>query len=177
MKFQLEKYKGLHPGIVLDRLLTKKSILQRPFAISIGEHPQTLNAITKGKRKLNTPLALKIEAQLGLEEGCLSLLQTYYDIAVEKKKTLQTPNLSVFRKSLFWDTDIAQIDWQKQYKSVIQRINKRGNEAEKKELERFYGALKIKSISEEDQRNAYTIYKNKNWEFIKEDFEEIIQNI
>lgn len=159
MKFQLEKYKGIHPGIVLDRLLTKKSILQRPFAISIGEHPQTLNAITKGKRKLNTPLALKIEAELELDEGCLSLLQTYYDIAVEKKKKLQTPNLSVFRKSVFWDTEIVQIDWQKQYKAIIQRINERGNEAEKKELERFYGASKVKSIIEKTKRNAYTVYK------------------
>ena len=49
----LLKYKGIHPGIVLKRELKKRSIKQRPFAMSIQEHPQTLNAITKGKRNLN----------------------------------------------------------------------------------------------------------------------------
>lgn len=67
MRFQLEKYKSIHPGIILERLLAKKEIAQRPFALSIEEHPQTINAITKGRRSLNTALALKIEATLGLE--------------------------------------------------------------------------------------------------------------
>ena len=62
----LIKYKGIHPGIVLNRELKKRSIKQRPFAMAINEHPQTLNAITKGKRNLNTALALKIEKKLGL---------------------------------------------------------------------------------------------------------------
>src|SRR5688572_28557796 len=53
-------YKGIHPGIVLKRELEKRSLKQRPFALSIEEHPQTLNAITKGKRNMYTALALKI---------------------------------------------------------------------------------------------------------------------
>ena len=40
-----EKYKGIHPGVVLDRELKKRAIKQRPFALSIGEHPQIFNAI------------------------------------------------------------------------------------------------------------------------------------
>lgn len=161
MSFKLEKYKGIHPGIILERLLAKKEISQRPFALSIGEHPQTINAITKGRRNLNTALALKIEAALDLEEGSLALLQTYYDIAEEKKKTLHTPNLSNLRKSLFWDTDISKINWDKQYKAIIQRIYERGNDAEKKELELFYGAKKIKTALQNSRRKPYTIYKNK----------------
>ena len=116
ISFPLEKYKGIHPGIILERLLAKKEISQRPFALSIGEHLQTINAITKGRRRLNTALALKIEAALGLEEGSLAFLQTYYEIAQEKKKALRTPNLSNLRKSLFWDTDIYKINWDKQYR-------------------------------------------------------------
>lgn len=69
MNIYIEKYKGIHPGIILEREFKKRGLQQRPFALSIGEHPQTLNAITKGKRKLNTALALKIEEKLGLEEG------------------------------------------------------------------------------------------------------------
>ena len=161
MSFQLEKYKGIHPGIILERLLAKKEISQRPFALSINEYPQTINAITKGRRNLNTALALKIEKELGLEEGSLALLQTYYDIAEEKKKTLHTPNLSNLRKSLFWDTDISKINWDKQYKAIIQRIYERGNDAEKKELELFYGASKIKTALRLTRRKPYIIYKNK----------------
>jgi hypothetical protein len=72
---------------------------------------------------LNTALALKIEERLGLEEGTLALLQTYFDINEEKQKRGgSTPNLSLIRKSLFWDTDITMIDWDKHYKAVIRRI-------------------------------------------------------
>ena len=39
----LLKYKGIHPGIVLEREFKKRSLKQRPFAIAINEHPQTLN--------------------------------------------------------------------------------------------------------------------------------------
>ena len=102
MSIFIEKYKGIHPGIILERLLSKRAISQRPFALSIGEHPQTLNAITKGRRKLNIALALKIEEKLNLEEGSLALLQTYFDIQAEKSKTKQeTPNLNILRKVLF----------------------------------------------------------------------------
>ncbi|MEG1022409.1 MAG: helix-turn-helix domain-containing protein, partial [Myroides sp.] len=86
MNTLIEKYKGIHPGIVLNRLLDKKHISQRPFALMIGEYPQTINAITKGRRKLNTALALKIEKQLELQEGTLAILQTYFDIEEEKQK-------------------------------------------------------------------------------------------
>ena len=135
MKNYIEKYKGIHPGILLEREFKKRALHQRPFALSIGEHPQTLNAITKGKRKLNTSLALKIEEKLDLEEGTLVLLQTYYDIKEEKSKIKQTtPNLAILRKSLFWDTDSNKIDWSKQYKAVIQRVFERGNEIEREEI-------------------------------------------
>ncbi|MBW8200280.1 hypothetical protein [Flagellimonas abyssi] len=45
-----EKYKGIHQGLILERELKKKSLKQRPFALSINEHPQTINAIVKGRR-------------------------------------------------------------------------------------------------------------------------------
>ena len=92
MNTYIERFKGIHPGIILQRELKKRALLQRPFALSIGEHPQTLNAITKGKRNLNTSIALKIESKLGLEEGTLALLQTLFDIQQEKRKLNQKIN-------------------------------------------------------------------------------------
>jgi plasmid maintenance system antidote protein VapI len=161
MTFQLEKYKGIHPGIILERLLAKKKMPQRPFALLLGEHPQTINAITKGRRNLNTALALKIENELGLEEGALVFLQAYYDIAEEKNKKLHSANLPILRKILFWDTDMSKIDWEKQYKAIIQRVYERGSEIEKKELEKFYGITKIETALHVAKRKPYTIYKNK----------------
>lgn len=154
----LIKYKGIHPGIVLNRELKKRSLKQRPFAMAINEHPQTLNAITKGKRNLNTALALKIEKKLGLEEGTLAILQTYYEIGIEKDKLKsKTPNLSLLRKSLFWDTDINNIEWHKQRKAVIKRVFERGNATEQDEIVRFYGKQKVDNALRSVARKPYTI--------------------
>lgn len=153
MNRYIDKYKGIHPGIVLGREFKKRSLKQRPFAIAIDEHPQTLNAITKGKRNLNAGLALKIESELGLEEGTLAVLQAYYDVEQEKRKLAKsTPDLSRLRASLFWDTDIQKIDWRQQYKAVIKRVFERGNEAEKQEIRRFYGTPKINAALQLDTR-------------------------
>ncbi len=147
MKQGLLKYKGIHPGIVLERELKKRSIKQRPFALSINEHPQTFNAILKGRRGLPIQLALKIEKELNFPEGSLAVLQTYYDINLEKSKLKSiSPALSKIRESLFWDTNIDKIDWERQYKAVIRRVFERGNEKEKKEVERFYGIEKVHAV-------------------------------
>ncbi len=149
MSNRFEKYKGIHPGIVLERELKKRFLKQRTLALSVGEHPQALNAIARGKRGLNIPLALKIERELNIEEGSLAILQTWYDIkkAREMHKT-QVPDFSILRKSLFWDTDIDSIDWEKQSSAVILRVFERGNEEEQKEITRFYGAETVKSALE-----------------------------
>lgn len=141
------KYKGIHPGRIIGRELKKRSIKQGPFAISIGEYPQTLNAITKGRRRLNTSIAMKIEEKLGLEEGSLVLFQAYFDIEEEKRRRSKHPDFSILRKALFWDTDVENIDWEKKYKAVIRRVIERGNEDERKEMIRFYGPTKFNSVA------------------------------
>ncbi len=90
---------------------------------------------------MNTALALKIEHALGLEEGYFMILQVYYEIKEEKRKQLASehPDLSKLRPVLFWETNIATIDWQQQKRAVIQRVFERGNEVEKNEIIRFYG--------------------------------------
>lgn len=154
----IEKHKGIHPGFILERELKKRMIRQRPFALSINEHPQTLNAITKGKRSMNISLALKIEEKLGVEEGTFSLLQTFYDIATTKKKNnSNTPNLSILRKGLFWDTDISKIDWDRQFKAVIYRVFERGNDTEKNEIRRFYGEKKVEAVLSAQTRAPYSV--------------------
>jgi len=144
---ELEILKGLHPGFVLEQKLKERRIAKGRFAISIDEYPQTLTAITKGKRGMNTPLALKIETALGLEEGYLMTLQIFYEIKQEKqKKDNLKPDLSKLRSVIFWDTNMEKIRWQQQYKAVIKRVFERGNQEEKDLITNFYGEEKISEV-------------------------------
>lgn len=147
MNFELSVIKGIHPGFILERELKKRKLGKGRFAISLQEFPQTLVSITKGKRKMNTALALRIEKALGLEEGYFMILQVYYDINAEKKKqNTQHPDLSKLRTVIFWDTKIEMIDWKKHKTAVIKRVFARGNDIEKSEIARFYGQDEINAI-------------------------------
>jgi len=164
MNILIEKYKGIHPGVILERELKKRSLKKGPFALSLNEYPQTLNDITKGKRGMTAALSLKIDQAFHLEEGTMHILQAYYEIEIEKQKnnTQYHPNLSIVRKILFWDTDISKINWQKHYKWVIERVFERGNYEEKHEILRFYGKNKIKAVtgSEEISGNSLAPMRN-----------------
>ncbi len=142
----VEKYKGIHPGMILMRELKKKNLKQAPFALSLQVYPQTLNAITKGKRTITPELSLKIDRALGLEDGTMHILQAYYEIQKVRLENSRRPDLSILRKALFWDTDITKIDWEQQYKSIIKRTFERGNFQEKEEIIRFYGKEKVKEM-------------------------------
>lgn len=145
---ELSILKGLHPGVVLERELQKRKLSKGRFAMSIDEYPQTLSAILKGKRSMNTSLALKIEEALNKEEGYFMTLQVFYDIKElkSKPKKAQSPNLSILRKVLFWDTDINKIDWERQKKAVIQRVWERGTEEEQNEIIRYYGMDVVNTV-------------------------------
>jgi plasmid maintenance system antidote protein VapI len=146
MQLAFEKYIGIHPGLILDRELKKRHLKKRPFAISIGEYPQLINEVTKGRRGLTPSLSLKIDDALGLQSGTLYLLQAHYDLEKSRKYSgqIETP---LFRKALFWDTNFSAIDWSKQYRAVIKRVFERGNEEEKLEALKFYGKEKVQEVT------------------------------
>ena len=149
---QLSVIKGIHPGFMLERELKKRGLRKGAFALSLQEFPQTLVSITKGKRRMNISLALKIEKALGLEEGFLMTLQVFYDIEQEKRKlNTRHPDLSKLRPVVFWDTKMEKIDWEKNKRFVIERVFERGNEIEQEEITRFYGQDTVKNIL---KRNA-----------------------
>lgn len=142
MNNMLEAYKGIAPGKVISHELKRKKISQREFSTAICEHYQTINAIIIGKRRMTIGQALKMEKELGLNEGFLLTLQMYHDIESYKHShdTTLTNNapLPRIRKVVFWDTDIEKLDWQKHKEFIISRVLQRGNANEKLELERFY---------------------------------------
>jgi hypothetical protein len=49
------------------------------------------------------------------------------------------PDLTIFRKTLFWDTTFDRIDFTAHGRYVINRIFERGTEEEILEIIRFYG--------------------------------------
>ncbi|AIM36894.1 plasmid maintenance system antidote protein [Sphingobacterium sp. ML3W] len=162
MERSLERFKGIHPGIILERELKKRAIKPSPFALSIDTHRQIFNAIIKGKRGIPVPLSLKVDKALGIEEGTFALLQTYYDIERAKDTFLhgEKPNLNILRKILFWDTDMNKIDWQKQSKAVIQRVFERGSQEEQNEITRFYGDNKIQNALVERITEPMSLHKH-----------------
>jgi antitoxin HigA-1 len=144
----LQIAKGAHPGVILERELKKRGLSKGQFALSIHEYPQTLSAIIAGKRSMNTPLSIRIENELGIEEGFFMTLQVFYDIKTEKRKQSKDyhPQVSKFRPALFWDTKIENIDWDRQKRAVIKRVFERGNLTEKKEVLNFYGRDIVKEV-------------------------------
>lgn len=133
--------KGIHPGFMIERELKKRKLAKGRFAISVNEFPQTIGAITKGKRNMNTALSMRIEKAFDWEEGILMTLQVFHDIREEKRRAARNnkPNLSLIRPVIFWDSDINKIEWQEKRKAVIERVFKWGNQEEKDEITRFYG--------------------------------------
>jgi antitoxin HigA-1 len=151
----VEKYRGINPGAILERELKKKNIRQNAFAATTGIPAQTLNAIIKGKRKMTPEMALKIDYALGLEESTMGILQAYYETKLIRQKPglLPHPDFSKLRRILFWDTDFDKIDWQNQQNAVIRRVFERGNEEEKNEIIRFYGADKVNVVIAEKRQS------------------------
>lgn len=89
MEASLEQFKGIHPGMILERELKKRKLKKGPFALSLQIYPQTINEITKGRRGLTPAMALRIDEALGLEDGTMLVLQAYHEIRLEKEKGLK----------------------------------------------------------------------------------------
>ncbi len=96
---------------------------------------------------MNTPLAMRIERELEIDEGFFMTLQVFYDIKKEKNNQSQKfhPSFSKLRPALFWGTKMENIIWDWQKKSVTKSVFERGNLTEKKLLD-FYGQNTIRGI-------------------------------
>ena len=147
---EISKIKGVFPGAVLSRELKKRGLNSKQFALSLGEYPQTINAISKGRRGINPKLSIKLGEKLGESPEYFMLLQAYYEVEKKKQEILlknqAKPNMKILSKVLFWDTDIDKIDWQKHKKFVINRVFERGDEEQINEIISFYDKELVKEI-------------------------------
>jgi plasmid maintenance system antidote protein VapI len=145
MGFTFDKYEGIHPGFILERELKKRGLVKSHFAEMVKEHPQTLNAIYKGRRKLPIGLCFKIDDALSLEEGTMYRLQSAYEMKdyIQKHRRPAPELASKLRPGLFWDTDIQSLDWKIDSEAIIRRILEKGNPDEKEIIAQIYGQEKV----------------------------------
>lgn len=142
---ELDKIRGIHPSYILNRELKSKGIRSSELASAIDEHKQTISAILNKKRKITPSLSIKLSKKFNVAQDYFMLLQASYDVntLLAKNSAKHKPNLEKFRRVLFWDTDINQIDWEKQRRAIIKRVLERGNSQEIIELIKFYGKQEI----------------------------------
>ena len=50
----------------------------------------------------------------------------------------------VLNKRIFWDTDFEKIDYDKSYRSIIERVFERGDVEDIRQVRRYYGDNKVK---------------------------------
>ena len=158
MRYSIENVKGMHPGALIKHELNRKKISQRKFAASIDEHWQILNAVINEKRGISLGIALKVEKELGYDEGFLMILQVYYDIEKQKQKQIRSTlkGVPAVRRIIFWDTDFDSIDWAASKESVISRVLERGTQEEIAEIARYYG-MNIESLGKYSTISTYKV--------------------
>jgi addiction module HigA family antidote len=141
MSRRIDILKGTHPGKIIGYDIKKNHTSQNALAASIGVTKQMINAVISGRRDLSVELALKIEKEMGYDEGFLSQLQTFFDIEKIKGEwsRAQYQTAPDIRRNLFWDYDFDNIDWGRYRKAIIHRVLTRGSEEEQREIARYYG--------------------------------------
>jgi plasmid maintenance system antidote protein VapI len=159
----ISQIKGIHPGVILEREFRKRGIRKSVFALEMGEYPGVITDVTKMRRGMNAALSLKIEKKLGIEEGYFMVLQAYYEVAQAKKKEFINqpgPEISKIRRGIFWDVNIDNIDFIERERFVIERVFERGNDSEIREIIKFYGKKKCRSIIKSAKNPIFTTIKN-----------------
>lgn len=94
----LTPYEASHPGELLREELEVRGITQVKFAQRIGVSPSLLNEVIKGKRGVNTEMALLLEASLGIAAHIWIELQADYNMHVARSDTSFMNRLANIRK-------------------------------------------------------------------------------
>ena len=93
----LTPFEPTHPGELVKDELEARNLTQAKLAESIGVMPSLLNEIIKGKRGINTEMALLIEAALNIPADLLLNLQSDYNMQVAKSDVSLMKRISAIR--------------------------------------------------------------------------------
>ena len=80
----LTPFEPTHPGELIKDELEALNMTQAKLAEKIEVKPSLLNEVIKGKRAVNTELALLIEAAINIPADMLLKLQSDYNMQVTK---------------------------------------------------------------------------------------------
>ena len=94
----LTPFEPTHPGELIKDELEFRNITQAKLAESISVSPSLINEIIKGKRGVNTEMALLLEAALNIPADLLLKLQSEYNMQVAKADDSLMKRLSSIRK-------------------------------------------------------------------------------
>lgn len=93
----LTHFEPTHPGELIKDELEASHLTQAKFAEGIGVKPSLLNEIIKGKRVVNTEMALLIEAALNVPADLVLNLQSDYNMQIARSDTFFMKLLSSIR--------------------------------------------------------------------------------
>lgn len=133
---------NLPTGAVLNRILVKKKFNQRQLAERSGILYQRICDYIANRRRITVEASLKLEQALGVDiAGFFYRIQANHDIYTQMNKQTSAyhPDLSLYRKALFWDTSIERLDWKQNRRWIIRRVFEYGSDSEIQETIRFYG--------------------------------------
>lgn len=96
----LTPFEPTHPGELIKDELEFRNLTQARLAELIGVSPSLINEIIKGKRGVNTEMALLIEAALDVPSDLLLNLQSAYNMQMAKSDVSFMKRLSSIRAAL-----------------------------------------------------------------------------
>ena len=145
---QYLKYESLPAGAVLRRILRKEKVSQKALSDESGIITQRINDLVNGKRRFTPESSSLIAKSLSLSDpGYFYRLQCNHDIYLfVEAQGHQSIDLTIFRKSLFWDADVETLDWDKHKRWIIQRVFEYGNDEEINVVIAHYGSQTVKEV-------------------------------
>ena len=91
-------FEPTHPGELIKEEIDCRNITQAKFAEQIGVKPSMLNEIIKGKRGVNTEMALLLEAALDIPAYLWLNLQNEYNLQIARSDDNFMKRLAAIRK-------------------------------------------------------------------------------
>ena len=91
-------FEPTHPGELIMDELEARNMTQAKLAENIGVSPSLLNEIIKGKRAVNTEMALMREAAIDLPADMLLNMQSAYNMQMAKSNSSFMQRLALIRK-------------------------------------------------------------------------------
>ncbi len=94
----LTPFEPTHPGELIRDELQSIGMTQSKLAERIGVSPSLLNEVIKGKRPVNTELALLLEASIGVPADIWLNLQAAYNMQMAKSDASFMKRLASIRR-------------------------------------------------------------------------------